>query len=295
LGDEADELRRLRDTTIALVNALVEQGVLTREKADAIIAKAEQAGTKPAGTAPAAPASPPTAAAPPLAPGTVRVPYVPETVKQEITNEVRQDVLAQAKTERWGEPGAFPDWLRRFNWGGDVRIRFESDAFPSGNAPVPVLQAYGVNIDNSTETDNRLRFRARFGFDATVSDTVTVGVRVASGGVGLGSNPGSENQTLGTYEGRASVGFDRAFIAYTPLSWFQATAGLLGNPYFRPTALVWTDDVSLGGVVLQFYPQLTEHWKFFATAGAFQSCRSTRRRSTAPAANGCMPTKADSI
>src|SRR5271154_587012 len=90
LADEVDELRRLRDTTISLVNALVEQGVLTREKADAIIAQAQQAGAKPASGQATPAASVPSAgsgpagAAPPLAPGTVRVPYVPEIVKQEI-------------------------------------------------------------------------------------------------------------------------------------------------------------------------------------------------------------------
>ena len=36
-ADEIDELRQLRDSTISLVNALVEQGVLTRAKADAIM------------------------------------------------------------------------------------------------------------------------------------------------------------------------------------------------------------------------------------------------------------------
>src|ERR1700679_2120568 len=52
-ADDLDELRKLRDTTISLVNALVEQGVLTRAKADAIIAQAEQAGAKaPANAAP---------------------------------------------------------------------------------------------------------------------------------------------------------------------------------------------------------------------------------------------------
>src|SRR5277367_293613 len=85
-ADETEELRQLRDTTISLVNALVEQGVLTREKADAIIAQARQAGAKAAATAtPAPPASSastvaPAATVPPapdLAPGTVRVPYVP--------------------------------------------------------------------------------------------------------------------------------------------------------------------------------------------------------------------------
>src|SRR5580704_10754653 len=76
-ADEAEELRQLRDTTIALVNALVEQGVLTREKADAIIAQARQAGAKGAAAAPSTANSAPTVPpAPPLAPGTVRVPYV---------------------------------------------------------------------------------------------------------------------------------------------------------------------------------------------------------------------------
>jgi Putative porin len=269
-ADEAEELRQLRDTTISLVNALVDQGVLTREKADAIIAQAQKAGAKSAAAAPA-PANPATAAAPgpPLAPGTVRVPYVPETVKQEITAEVKQDVLAQAKTERWGEPGALPDWLSRFNWSGDLRIREEADRYPAGNAPVPVLQAFGVNITNSTEDNDRLRIRARFGFVATVSDSVSVGMRLATGGVGLGTNIGTENQTLGTYEARSSVGFDRAYLSYHPLSWFDVSAGLVGNPYFRATSLIWADDVTLGGVVIQFHPQVTQSMKFITTAGAY--------------------------
>jgi Putative porin len=276
-ADEIDELRRLRDSTVSLVNALVEQGVLTREKADAIIAQAQKAGAQPSGAAASPPAAAGTAptvaatapAAPPLAPGTVRVPYIPESVKQDITNEVKQDVAAQAKAERWGEPGAFPEWLRRFDWYGDVRIRYEADLFPPGNAPVATLQAYGVNIENSTERDDRLRFRARFGFNTTFSDSVTVGVRLASGGVGAGSNPGSENQTIGSYETHSTVGFDRAFIAYRPLSWLEASAGIVGNPFFEPTSLVWADDVSLGGVVVRFFPQITEGLKVFTTAGAF--------------------------
>jgi hypothetical protein len=290
LADEADDLRKLRDSTINLINALVEQGVLTREKADAIIAQAQQsAGAKPASpnaaagsatapagsgaAAPVPPANTPSSgsavAGPPLAPGTVRVPYVPESVKQEITNEIKQDVAAQAKAERWGEPGAYPDWMKVFNWYGDLRLRYQAAMFPPGNAPAAVLQQYGVNISNSTETDEMVRFRARFGFNATVGDSVTVGVRLASGGVGSGSNPGSENQTLGTYQARATVGFDRAFIAYHPLSWLEASAGIVGNPYFEPTSLVWADDVSLGGVVLRAFPQITPNFKVFTTAGAF--------------------------
>jgi hypothetical protein len=278
-ADEADDLRKLRDSTISLVNALVEQGVLTRAKADAIIAQALQAGAKP--PAPGAPAAgaakPPAAGAtpatpPPAGPGVVRVPYVPEAVKEEIRDEVKQDVLAQAKTERWGNPGAFPDWLNHFTWYGDMRVRGQADRFPTDNtpnAPVAILNVYGVNITNSTQADNLLRIRARFGFDATVGDTVTVGMRLATGGVGDGSNPGSENQTLGNYLSRSTVGFDRAYIAYHPESWLTVSGGRVGQPYFRPTTLIWADDVSLEGVVATVDPQLGPHWRLFTTAGAF--------------------------
>jgi hypothetical protein len=275
LADELDELRKLRDTTITLVNLLVEQGVITREKADALIAQAQQAGAsgaapKPSAPAVAASAAPPVPAAP-VAPGVVRVPYVPESVRQEISAQVEKDVLAQAKTERWGEPGAFPDWLNHVTWSGDIRLREEADRFPTDNTPnasAPQLQAYGVNIVNSTEANNRTRVRARFGLEATVGDTVTVGMRLATGGVGAGSNPGSENQTLGSYETRSTVGFDRAYIEYRPESWLALSGGRLGNPFFSPTTLIWANDLSFEGFTLHVEPRFGPHWQLFATAGA---------------------------
>src|SRR5260221_13635126 len=102
-ADDIAKLRKLRDTTINLVNALVEQGVLTRAKADALIAQAQQAAAKPAAAA-APPGAPAGAAAPsertlptetPVAPGVVRVPYVPESVKEEIGKEVKQEINTQ--------------------------------------------------------------------------------------------------------------------------------------------------------------------------------------------------------
>jgi hypothetical protein len=292
-ADDLDELRKLRDTTINLVNALVEQGVLTRAKADEIIAQAQQAaakpgesapaGVKPPGAAGAAVAAAPAAGTAPgvaapgavapgaTAPGVVRVPYVPEAVKEEIRDQVKQDVLAQAKTERWGEPGAFPDWLSRFTWSGDMRLRGEADRFPSDgtpNASVVQLQAFGVNVANSTQSDDRHRIRARFGFEASVGDDVTVGIRLATGGVGSGGNPSTENQTLGNYETRSTVGFDRAFIAYRPESWLSLIGGRIGNPFLHPTTLIWANDLSLEGFVVQLHPQLGPHASLFATAGA---------------------------
>ena len=306
LADEADELRSLRDTTIALVNLLVQQGVLTREKADELIRKAQQAGQQraaPAGTvagavagavaggpqgggapaaAGAAAGSPTTPGTPPgtaaqggtAAPPVVRVPYVPESVKQQIRDEVKQDVLAQAKQERWGEPGALPNWLGRISFSGDIRLRGQADRFPTDNVPnalpqqlqLPEFGAY--NINNTSDPRNRLRLRVRFGAEARVSDTVTAGIRLTTGSTGQGGDPSTENENLGNYNTRATVGFDRAYITYRPTSWLYATGGRLGNPFLSPTTLVWGDDLSLQGVVLGIKPTFGTFTPF-AVAGAF--------------------------
>jgi hypothetical protein len=295
-ADDVEELRRLRDTTISLVNLLVQQGVLTREKADALIAQAEQAGSASAhpsannaangsnantsatgsaapGTAAQAAPAPTPAPGPTPPPGTVRVPYVPESVKQQITEEVKRDVLAQAKTERWGVPDAYPEWIRHIIWSGDMRFRTELDRYPTANglpnAPIQELQAFGVNLQNSSEPNTRLRIRARFGMEAFLGDTVTSGIRLASGGVGIGTSPASESQTLGNYAARSSVGFDRAFIAYHPGSWFTIMGGRVGNPFFRASTLVWSDDLSLEGVFSQISLHPGAHWGLQTVVGAF--------------------------
>ena len=61
--------------------------------------------------------------------GAVRVPYMPEIVKQEIRTQVAEDlkrevtaeVIETAKTEDWAIPGALPDWIKRMRFTGDMR------------------------------------------------------------------------------------------------------------------------------------------------------------------------------
>ena len=312
-ADELDEVRSLRDTTIALVNMLVEQGVLTRAKADELIRKAQEAGKKPpagavagAGGTPSTPAgaapgvgavagapagpgsapgagavagapkppAPPLAPPPPLEPGTVRVPYVPESVKQQIREEVKQDVLAQAKQERWGEPDALPRWLDRISFNGDIRVRGQADRFPTDNIPNALPQQLqipefgGYTINNTSDARNRLRLRVRFGMDAKVNDSVTAAVRLTTGTSGTGGDPSTENENLGNYNARGTVGFDRAYISYRPVHWAYLTAGRLGNPFLSPTTMVWGDDLSLQGVVIGANPTFGL-FQPFVTAGVF--------------------------
>jgi Putative porin len=287
LADQVDEVRQLRDTTIALVNALVEQGVLTRAKADELIHKAEAAGKSGSGAVagapqPAAPGAAAAGAAAAVAPpGVIRVPYVPETVREQIKQEVKGEVLAQAKQERWGNPGALPQWLDRFSFNGDIRVRGQADRFPNGSetnatpqqldAPPDITNAVGggYNIINTTENRERLRLRARFGVDVRVADDVTATLRLTTGTTGQTGDPSTENENLGNYNNRGSVGFDRAMITYRPFDWGYLTAGRLGNPFFTPTTLVWGDDLSLQGIVVGVTPQVRPAFQVFGTLGAF--------------------------
>jgi Putative porin len=281
MADEVDEVRSLRDTTIALLKLLVQQGVLTQEKADELIRKAEEAGRKSAAqaggqaNAPAQANSPaPAGGATPAAPGqppVVRVPYVPETVKQEIRDEVKQEVLAQAKTERWGEPGALPEWLNRISFSGDVRFRGQADRFPTSAVPnatpdqftLPQFGAY--NINNTSDPRNRLRLRVRFGAEAHIGDSVTAALRLTTGSAGTGGDPSTENENLGNYNARGTVGFDRAYISYRPTSWLYFTGGRLGNPFLSPTTLVWGDDLSLQGLLGGLTPKFGPVQPFVTT------------------------------
>lgn len=240
----------LRTTTLKLIELLVEQGVLTREKADALIKEA----SRPAPQAAAPASAPPAAGA--TSPGTVRVPYVPQFVRDELKQEIRQELAAQAKQEGWAPPNAVPEWVRSMKWEGDLRVRLEHDSFAADNAPAINIaatnSARSFQLLNTTQSTDRERVRARIGMTDELDDTTSVGVRVATGSA---NDPLSENQTLGNYETRYQVALDRAYIKYQPFSWISATAGRFENP-LSGTDLVWAPDLSFDGVLLKITPEL---------------------------------------
>ena len=121
-ASEAETLGTLRQTTLNLIDALVDTGVLTREKADALVKAAEAKTAK--------------AVAKAKKDTTVRVQYVPESVKAEIREQLKQEVLAQARTEGWAAPNAIPEWTERIKIEGDLRVRYQNDRFPAGNTPI---------------------------------------------------------------------------------------------------------------------------------------------------------------
>lgn len=251
---ERESLESLRQTTLALIEALVQGGVLTREKADSLLADAKK-------RAGAALAQAPAQAAPAAEPPLVRVPYVPQVVRDQIRNEVREEVVARARLERWGVPNASAEWTDRIAIDGDIRVRAQGDRPASGNpAPEDFLVASlsgttrapdfaagssaGLATGSTQDDRDRLRLRARLGINAKVADNVTAGLRLATGSA---TDRVSTNQTLGQNFNRYQFLLDRAFVKVDATDWASVSAGRIANPWFS-TDLVWNDNLSFEGV-----------------------------------------------
>jgi len=82
--------------TINLINRLVERGVLSPEDARELIQQAENDAAEARAEAPKTETEPDQATN-----DTVRVPYVPEIVKAQIRDEIKDDVMEQARLEHW--------------------------------------------------------------------------------------------------------------------------------------------------------------------------------------------------
>ena len=257
-------LERLHQTTIAILDALVEKGVMTREAVEALLAGA---GSK---AKAALLESEKSALKVAKAPETVRVPYIPETVKREIKEQLRQEVLAQAKTERWGEPGATPDWLDRIQVEGDVRIRYQTDRYAATNLqPSQYFDSEDVTnfagLTNSNNDVGRFRTRARLAVTARLNQEVGAGIRLSTGNQ---NGPVSTSSTAGDPSNRFGAKIDRAYIRYSPFTFLTVDGGRITNPFFS-TELIYAPDMGFDGLAVTVKPDISETVKPFLTAGAF--------------------------
>ncbi|MDQ0008524.1 hypothetical protein J2T07_000683 [Luteibacter jiangsuensis] len=260
------------NATINLVRLLVKRGVLTQSDADGLIAQANAEAAqaqKLAGTANAAPATP----------GQVRVTYVPEVVRNQIKDELRQEVVAQARTEHWAEPGKLPEWLDRIGWSGDMRVRDEFHYYDKGNA-YPVVDfarlnrtgPYDLNgtnppplLNTRENRTNSLRIRARLGVNVDLGENVTAGIRIATGD---DNNPVSTTGTLGGGLSKKDIWLDQAWLAWNPTDWAKVIGGRMPNP-FMSTDLVYSNDLNFDGIVGKFNVPVTEEIGAFANVGMF--------------------------
>lgn len=260
-SNEARSLEEVRNTVINLLDALVQKGVMTREQAQEMVATAQEKASADAKARAEQDAADSDA---------VRVTYVPEIVRKQISEQVRaelkeevtQDVMLQARSNGWGVPGALPQWIKDVRLYGDVRARTQGDLFASDNAPNAYLDVNAVNdgggigaagiaaLLNTTEDRNRMVGRVRTGLTAQLGNAFSVDVRLASGNE---RSPISTNQTLGNYGGRWQIGVDRAAVLWNPINGdldreLDLRLGRFSNPFVSYGEMIWDADLSFEGV-----------------------------------------------
>lgn len=265
------------NATINLIRLMVKKGLITQADADGLLAQAKSEADQ---------AARQTAQAAPLndgaQPGDVRVPYVPQSVRNQIRDQVKEEVIAQAKSEHWAEPNALPEWLDRISWSGDIHVRDESWLFSRSNSPFfidygtlnrtgpfdlsKITQGVTPPIFNTQQNRlNMLRLQAHMGMDVKLGDTVTAGIRIGSGN---DNNPVSTTQTLGGGLIKKNLWLDRAWIAWKPNDWAKVSAGRFANPFFA-TDLIYSNELNFDGIAGQFKVPFQNDIDTFATVGAF--------------------------
>ncbi len=271
-ADERESLEQLKATTTNLIDLLVKEGVLPKDKADAIVKKATEDAArqvKQQQALDAIAAKPSDDAVPAVAAEdkSVRVQYVPEHVKKEMRAEIEKQVMAKLNYKA-GERLGLPSWLDRIEFYGDLRLRAQEDSFGDDNEIPGILngnQLREMNLTNATEDRNRLRVRARLGADVKVNDWLVGGLQFVTG---LQTTPLTPNQTEGIAQGKYIFGLDRAFLKATPTPWLMVEGGRFANP-FLSTDILFDPDLAFDGVAATFSPKLTESLTSFTTVGAF--------------------------
>ncbi len=272
------------NATVNLIRLLVAKKILTAEEAQQMTAQAEA-------EAAAAQAQAEENKAAASSPDDVRVTYVPEVVKKEMRDQIKADVMAEAREQKWTAPDQAAEWAERIKMFGDFRLRAQANMFPSGNdntgafpnfnaintgAPFDVS---GTNFSPQYNTDkNRdlIKLRVRLGFDVEMSDGWSGGFRLATG---QDNSPVTANQALGAANGgqggnfsKYQIWLDRAFIKYEQGSQlgddFSLSFGRFDNP-FMSTSLIWEDNIGFDGVAFKGRKTVTDGITGFLTGGAF--------------------------
>jgi len=276
-------------TTVRLIELLIGNGVLTRDQAQALLSQAAAEAAAARRAVPAARGGVAVAPVPvpvpemPVAPGTVRIPYVSDGVREQIRADVRRDVLAQARAEGWALPGQTPEWTQRIRLFGDLRLRGEAVTFPSENAATigfpnfAAINNAGGGLDlsrtdltpalNVTDDRTRLRLRARLGVEAQIADWITGTVQLATGS---DNSPVSTNQTFGqgSFFPKYQIWLDRGYMRFKPAEWLTIDAGRMPNPFFS-TDLLYDLDLNFDGVAATARHRFRENLSGFVTAGIF--------------------------
>src|SRR5919109_427502 len=103
---------------------------------------------------------------------------------------------------------ALQDFVSRFRFNGDIRIRGEN---------------FFQNCSGCFDR-NRGRIRVRFGLEGKLSEDFLGGFAIATGSLG---DPTTTNETFTNFFDRKTIGLDKGYIVYQPVAhkWIQAIGG----------------------------------------------------------------------
>ncbi len=284
------------NATINLVNLLVKQGVLTEQQAAELIKQAENeafvAREAVKGAADKATVAEKTAAdasrmvSPP---GTKRVTYVPEIVKRQLREEIKQEVMGKAKKEGWANPEIVPEWVNRIRFYGDVRVRYEHDRFSARQRHHRLAAQY-----NAINTGNPADFNPAGHPLPPIRNTDEDRNPLPAESTALsgdGSDRGMERRTAHGGRRQQQPGLDQ-YDAWRRRRQLQqisdlARPGLYPLPdreraFHRPASAgstirfsrqtdrsAWQDELGFDGVAAQVKYEVTPGFVPFAVAGAF--------------------------
>jgi Putative porin len=279
-----------QNVTVNLINRLVQKGVLSKDDAaelikgaesDALAARAQQQAEVQTVVA--------RELAQPVSEDSVSVNYVPETVKNQLRDEIKADMMVEARAGKFGGSNSLPTWAQKLKLFGDFRLRYDSTTFPEGNAVGAFPNFNAVNSGapydvsgtlfspqyNVDQDRDRYRIRARIGAEIDLEDGFTGGFRLATG---ESNSPVSPNQSLGSASGQGgnfskyAIWLDRAFLKYEfgdkPYSEIAAYFGRFDNPFFS-SEVMWDDDLGFDGLAFKGKFEVTDTIKSFVTLGAF--------------------------
>lgn len=263
---ERESLEQLRATTTNLIQLLVQEGVLSKSKADALLKEAAASNT-PTTAATAQQDAVKAEVNKALDEKTVRVQYIPQHVKQAMREEIEHDVMEKLNYKA-GERLGVPEWIDRISFHGDIRLRAQADQFPEDNADYELLNndvTRNMNVLNSSEERRRSRLRARLAADINITEWLSGGLQFVTGQL---ETPVTPNQTEGMSQGKYVFGLDRAFLQAKPTKWASVTGGRFANPFMH-TDMLWDPDLAFDGFSASFTPQINERLSTFTTVGAF--------------------------
>jgi len=283
-SQEKEDAEKTRATVISLIEILVRNGNLSRSQADTMMREAEaKARTRIL-------AMPPPEATPD-GKKVVRVPYIPDSVKTEMREQIKAEVLADTRQPKAGSL-LLGDAGKRMKLVGDIRVRYERNTMQNNTATdaigetvrkytrgpdfSPAVERNNAPLSETfdpTQTTQRNRVRVRLGLMGDLNDEWSYGVGIATGSGTSGAT--STNQTLGQgsssapgYFNKYPLQLDRAYIRYQPSAAAEVNLGRFKNP-FVGTELVWDEDLSFEGIAASAKAPVNEVSDVFATIGWF--------------------------